>query len=97
VYSVLLPYKADAVLVVDVNGVLSFAVIFKGVKLVAWRHSQIFEKAGCVEGVQFPLRYLFNRPKSLRTPTFEKFFCGSVPKANDQNLSYRIPEFGTPF
>ena len=50
------PPKADAPLVVDSDAVLPFALAFKDLKPVAWRHGHLPQFRRRVEGEQFPPR-----------------------------------------
>jgi hypothetical protein len=59
------PLKADPVLVVDPDAVLSPAIFSESLQSVARRHSKIVEYLRLIDGIQPPCCYL---PEGLRQP-----------------------------
>jgi hypothetical protein len=52
----ILPAETDAILVIDPNGVLAFAILPKRVKLVAWWCPQVSKLDRCIDHSQLPTR-----------------------------------------
>ena len=44
-----IPGKANAILIINPNAVLSLAIAFKLFEMIAWRHSHVFEPCGGVK------------------------------------------------
>jgi len=71
------PDKANAILVIDPNAVLSLSVACKCLQLIAWRHSKVTQRVSKVELVKLPPGDV---PDALRTSPDERLFVFSPLK-----------------
>jgi hypothetical protein len=65
------PYKADPVLVIDPNAILSGAITFERFQSIAWKDRKIRERTGCMNLHELSLDNLRNPAEPLRIPASE--------------------------
>jgi len=74
--AVIMPFKANAPLVVDPDTVLSFPVSFQCLKVVCRRDSKVFKVSGSMDHDKLPFSDPLNILRQIpgKTPT-KYFFC----------------------
>jgi hypothetical protein len=75
------PRKANSVLVVDADTVLTFAVFIKCFQPITWRREQITQVVSVIQVNQFASRGFLNRERQFaRDDALENSFCFRVSK-----------------
>jgi hypothetical protein len=82
------PHEADALLVVDANTVLPFAIAVQRFQPVPGRCGQVSQFTGSVELPQFPQRNPLHRTKAFHSPPVIKPLRIAAAKGSDH--AYRI-------
>lgn len=76
------PAEANAVLIIDADAVLSFAIARKLLQAVARRNAEIVERFSGIQEQQFPQRRALKRARQFAAPfAVEKTFGLGVPEA----------------
>ena len=93
VRSVLFPDKADAILIVDANAVLTSPVSLQSLQLVSGRKAQVAQVGRGFELVKLTAGNLVNRCPVFAKPRFKELPCLVVLEAPDhcrQNITDRV-------
>jgi len=78
-----LPYEANAVLIVDPDAVLPAPIRTERLQVVAWKRPQVLEPVRRVQHHELALRDASNAPKSPRRKTPEQGCRVSIPEGPD--------------
>ena len=84
----LLPYEADAILVIDSNAVLSETIAFQSFQFVTARCRKVAQPPRRVQCFQFPPRWPLDMPQCPYIVLFEQSFCTEIAKALDHRAKY---------